>query len=442
MAAPDITIIGAGLAGSEAAWQAARRGVRVRLYEMRPVRRTSVHRTSDFAELVCSNSLRGAGLENAVGLLKEEMRRLDSVIMAAADKAQVPAGGALAVSREEFAQNVTALVSGHPNVEVVREEVPAIPETGVIIVASGPLTSEALAADIKRFTGEKYLSFFDAAAPIVTLESIDLEQVFRMSRYGKGDGDDYLNCPMTEEQYNVFYEALLRAEKAMPHNPDDEKVSYFEGCLPVEEMARRGREVLLYGPLKPVGLTDPRTGKRPFAVVQLRQDNAAGTLYNIVGFQTSLKWGEQKRVFSLIPGLEHAEFERLGVIHRNTFINSPKVLLPTAQTRARPDLFFAGQMTGVEGYVESAAGGLVAGINAARLVLGQAPVVFPPETAMGALLHYITQADAEHFQPMNIAFGLLPPWPDEKLRDKRAKRRLISERALAALASFTAVVNV
>lgn len=432
----DITIIGAGLAGSEAAWQAARQGCRVRLYEMRPSRRTSVHRSGDFAELVCSNSLRGASLENAVGLLKEEMRRLGSLIMAQADANAVPAGGALAVSREEFAAGVTRAILGHPNIEVVREEVPRIPSAGIVVVASGPLTSEALAADIRDFTGEVYLSFYDAAAPIVTLESIDMGRVFRASRYGKGDGSDYLNCPMDETEYDRFHTALLGAERAMPHIPEDEKVCYFEGCLPVEEMARRGREVLLFGPLKPVGLTDPATGRRPFAVVQLRQDNAAGSLYNLVGFQTSLKWGEQKRVFRLIPGLEQAEFERLGVIHRNTFINSPRVLLPTGQSRTRPELFFAGQMTGVEGYMESAAGGLVAGLNAGRLARGLAPVQLPLTTALGSLLHYITHADPEHFQPMNIAFGLLPPWPDERLRDKRAKRRLIAERALQAIDGF------
>ncbi|MDB4897148.1 MAG: gidA2 [Firmicutes bacterium] len=433
MTQPSITVIGAGLAGSEAAWQAASRGVKVKLYEMRPVRKTAVHVTSNFAELVCSNSLRGNGLENAVGLLKEEMRRLGSVIMREALAHFVPAGGALAVSREQFAEGVTQALSTHPNIEVIREEVPVIPEEGIVIIASGPLTSEAMAADILRFTGEQYLSFFDAAAPIVTLESINMEKVFRASRYGKGDGDDYLNCPMNREEYEAFHEALLSAEKAIPHNPEDEKVSYFEACLPVEEMARRGRDVLRYGPLKPVGLDDPRTGRWPYAVVQLRQDNAAGTLYNIVGFQTSLKWGDQKRVFRLIPGLENAEFERLGVIHRNTFIKSPRVLQPTGETRQRPGLFFAGQMTGVEGYVESAAGGLVAGTNAARLALGEPMVAFPRETALGSLMHYITHADAEHFQPMNIAFGLMPELEGAKIRDKRLRKRTVSERALQVL---------
>lgn len=434
---PQITVIGAGLAGSEAAWQAARRGLSVRLFEMRPKVSTGVHQTDQFAELVCSNSLRGAGLENAPGLLKEEMRRLGSVIMQAADSNFVPAGGALAVAREGFAAAVTEAVSKHPNIEVVREEVTKIPDEGIVVVASGPLTSPALAESIRQFTGEKYLSFYDAAAPIVTSESLDMTKVFRMSRYGKGEGDDYLNCPMDKEQYDRFVSELVQAEKAIPHNPEDEKVCFFEGCLPVEEMARRGHDVLRFGPLKPVGLTDPRTGRRPYAVVQLRQDNAAGTLYNLVGFQTSLKWGEQKRVFQLIPGLEGAEFARLGVIHRNTFINSPKVLLPTGQTRARQNLFFAGQMTGVEGYVESAAGGLVAGINAARLVRGEELVTFPETTAHGALLHYITHADPEHFQPMNIAFGLLPPL-GEQIRDKKARKLAQAERALQTLTRFQA----
>jgi methylenetetrahydrofolate--tRNA-(uracil-5-)-methyltransferase len=433
MSQPQITVIGAGLAGSEAAWQAASRGVRVRLYEMRPVKRTEVHTSGNFAELVCSNSLRGAGLENGVGLLKEEMRRMGSLILRQAIEHAVPAGGALAVSREHFAVGVTQALEQHPNVEVIREEVPAIPAEGIVVVASGPLTSDTLAEDILRFTGERYLSFYDAAAPIVTLESVDMNKVFRQSRYGKGEGDEYLNCPMEKDEYLRFYEALVSAEKAMPHNPDDQKVCFFEGCLPVEEMARRGPDVLRYGPLKPVGLTDPHTGRRPYAVVQLRQDNAAGTLYNLVGFQTSLKWGEQKRVFRLIPGLENAEFERLGVIHRNTFINSPRVLQPTGQTKARPDLFFAGQMTGVEGYVESAAGGMIAGINAARLALGQAPVEFPRETALGSLLYYITHADSDRFQPMNIAFGLMPELEGAKIKDKRLRKRTISERALRKL---------
>jgi methylenetetrahydrofolate--tRNA-(uracil-5-)-methyltransferase len=433
MSKPLVTVIGAGLAGSEAAWQAASRGCRVRLFEMRPVKRTGVHLTDYFAELVCSNSLRGNGLENAVGLLKEEMRQLHSLIMQEAYLHFVPAGGALAVSREEFARGVTEALANHPNVEIVREEVSQIPDEGIVIVATGPLTSEAMAEEIKRFTGERYLSFYDAAAPIVTQDSIDMDKVFRASRYGKGDGDDYLNCPMNKEEYEAFWEALVAAERSIPHNPEDEKVAYFEGCLPVEEMARRGKDVLRYGPLKPVGLEDPRTGRWSYAVVQLRQDNAAATLYNMVGFQTSLKWGEQKRIFRMIPGLENAEFERLGVIHRNTFIKSPRVLLPTLQTKGRANLFFAGQMTGVEGYVESAAAGLIAGTNAARLALGQEPVVFPTETALGSMAHYITHADPDSFQPMNIAFGLMPPLDGSKIKDKRERKRAVAERALARL---------
>lgn len=438
MSEPEITIIGAGLGGSEAAWQAASHGVKVRLYEMRPGTGTPVHKTDKFAELVCSNSLRGSGPENAVGLLKEEMRRLNSLIMREALAHAVPAGGALAVSREDFAAGVTEALTGHPNIEVIREEVVRIPPEGIVVVASGPLTSKTLAEEIRRFTGEQYLSFYDAAAPIVTRESIDMEKVFAGSRYGKGGGEDYLNCPMTKEEYDAFYDALVTAEKAIPHNPEDAAVCFFEGCLPVEEMARRGRDVLRYGPLKPVGLDDPRTGRWPYAVVQLRQDDAAGTLYNMVGFQTSLKWGEQKRVFRMIPGLENAEFVRYGVIHRNTFIKSPKVLQPTLEAKARRGLFFAGQMTGVEGYVESAAAGLVAGLNAARLALGSEPLSFPVETAIGALLHYITHADPDHFQPMNIAFGLLPELSGPRIKDKRQRKRMYSFRAMDVLEAFAA----
>jgi methylenetetrahydrofolate--tRNA-(uracil-5-)-methyltransferase len=439
MKQPEISVIGAGLAGSEAAWQAATRGVKVRLYEMRPVRKTAVHITSNFAELVCSNSLRGNSLENAAGLLKEEMRRLNSIIIDQALQNFVPAGGALAVSREHFAAGVTSALTNHPNIEVIREEVTQIPTDGIVVIASGPLTSDIMAKEILAFTGEKYLSFFDAAAPIIALDSIDLTKVFRQSRYGKGDGDEYLNCPMNQEEYEAFHEALITAEKALPHNPDDTKVSYFEGCLPVEEMGRRGKDTLRFGPLKPVGLTDPRTGRRPYAVIQLRQDNAAGTLYNIVGFQTSLKWPDQKRVFRMIPGLENAEFERLGVIHRNTFINSPKVLNPTLETKQRPGMFFAGQITGVEGYIESAAAGLVAGINASRLAMAKYMVEFPLETAIGALTHYITHADPDRFQPMNIAFGLLPELDGPKIKDKRARKRAMSERALTVLENWAPV---
>lgn len=431
-----ISIIGAGLAGSEAAWQAAQRGAEVTLYEMRPEKQTPAHKTGGFAELVCSNSLRGAGLENAVGVLKEEMRRLGSLIMAAADATRVPAGGALAVDRHGFSGYITQRIEAHPQIRVVRTEVRAIPlsEDGVTIVASGPLTEGALAEDIARRTGGDSLYFYDAAAPIVSLESVDMTKAYRASRYGKGEAA-YINCPMTEAEYRAFYEALVTAEKAPTHGFEKEK--FFEGCMPVEVMAARGEDTLLYGPLKPVGLEHPVTGVRPFAVVQLRQDNAEGTLYNIVGFQTHLKWPEQRRVFGMIPGLEHAEFLRYGVMHRNTFLNAPRHLLPTYQLRGEERLLFAGQMTGVEGYVESASSGLVAGINAARLARGEAPLVFPETTCHGALAHYITTGEAEHFQPMNVNFGLLPPLP-QRIRKKREKKQRLAERALADIETFRA----
>ena len=431
-----ISIIGAGLAGSEAAWQAALRGAEVTLYEMRPEKQTPAHKTGGFAELVCSNSLRGAGLENAVGVLKEEMRRLGSLIMAAADATRVPAGGALAVDRHGFSDYITQRIEAHPQIRVVRTEVRAIPlsEDGVTIVASGPLTEGALAEDIARRTGGDSLYFYDAAAPIVSLESVDMTKAYRASRYGKGEAA-YINCPMTEAEYRAFYEALVTAEKAPTHGFEKEK--FFEGCMPVEVMAARGEDTLLYGPLKPVGLEHPVTGVRPFAVVQLRQDNAEGTLYNIVGFQTHLKWPEQRRVFGMIPGLEHAEFLRYGVMHRNTFLNAPRHLLPTYQLRGEERLLFAGQMTGVEGYVESASSGLVAGINAARLARGEAPLVFPETTCHGALAHYITTGEADHFQPMNVNFGLLPPLP-QRIRKKREKKQRLAERALADIETFRA----
>lgn len=433
-----IIIAGAGLAGSEAAWQAAERGVKVELYEMRPEHMTPAHKTGEFAELVCSNSLRGAGLENAVGVLKEEMRRLGSVVMEAADATKVPAGGALAVDRHGFSQRITEKVSNHPNVTVIHKELTEIPmeDDAVTIVATGPLTAGALAEDIKKRVGQGYFYFYDAAAPIVTLESVDMTRAWRASRYDKGEAA-YINCPMTKEEYTAFWNALVTAEKAPTH--DFEKEIFFEGCMPVEVMASRGEDTLLFGPLKPVGLDDPRTGKRPYAVVQLRQDNAEGTLYNIVGFQTHLKWPEQRRVFAMIPGLENAEFVRYGVMHRNTFINSPLALLPTMQLKDEPRLFFAGQMTGVEGYVESASSGLVAGINAARLVMGKEPVVFPEATAHGALCHYITTADAKKFQPMNVNFGLMLK-PAERIRDKKLKKQKIAEAALAALDDFLPTV--
>lgn len=428
----ELVIIGAGLAGSEAAWQAVNRGVRVKLYEMRPRKMAPAHTTAYFAELVCSNSLRAAGMENAVGLLKEEMRIMNSLIMKCADANRVPAGGALAVDRQKFAAQVTAELENHPLVEIVREEVTSVPNDGPAIIATGPLTSEAMAASIKELTGEDYLYFYDAAAPIVTYESLNHDVIYRASRYGKGDAD-YLNCPMTKEQYESFWHELTSAE-TVPLKTFEKEI-FFEGCMPIEAMAARGMKTLLFGPMKPVGLENPKTGERPYAVVQLRQDDMEGTLYNIVGFQTHLKWGEQQRVFRMIPGLEKAEFVRYGVMHRNTFINSPTVLEPTFQFRKRKDLFFAGQITGVEGYVESAAAGLMAGINAARLVKGQEPVVFPPTTAHGALSHYITTANPASFQPMNINFGLLPPL-EERIKDKKMKNRLISERAVITLENF------
>lgn len=427
-----ITVIGAGLAGVEATWQLAKRNIPVKLYEMRPHKKSPAHQTGLFAELVCSNSLRAAALENAVGLLKEEMRKLGSLVMESADRHRVPAGGALAVDRHGFAQYITEVLENHPKVEVVRQELTKLPQSGITVVATGPLTSDLLAKEIKELLGDEYLYFYDAAAPIVTLESLDLGVVFRASRYGKGD-EAYLNCPMNEEEYNVFYQALINAERAPLREFEQQK--HFEGCMPVEVLAGRGRETLLFGPLKPVGLTDPRTGKRPFAVIQLRQDNAAGTLYNMVGFQTNLKWGEQKRVFRLIPGMEQAEFVRYGVMHRNTYINSPRLLKPTMQLKGRNNLLFAGQLTGVEGYVESAASGIVAGINAARLYQKLTPVSFPEETAHGALLQYITSTEEKNFQPMNITFGLLPPL-DKRVKDKKLRNKLIAERALATLENF------
>ena len=435
-----VIIIGAGMAGSEAAWQVANRGIKVDLYEMRPVKNTPAHKTDLFAELVCSNSLRGAGMENAVGVLKEEMRRLGSVIMEAADATKVPAGGALSVDRKGFSQYITDKVTNHPNINVIHEELEEIPyeENALTIVASGPLTAGKLAENIGELMGQKYFYFYDAAAPIVTLESVDMTKAWKASRYNKGEAA-YINCPMNKEEYLHFWNELVNSEKAETHN--FEKEVFFEGCMPVEEMASRGEDTLLFGPLKPVGLENPADGKLPYAVVQLRQDNAEGTLYNIVGFQTHLKWGEQKRVFGLIPGLENAEFVRYGVMHRNTFINSPEKMRPTLQFKDNDKLFFAGQMTGVEGYVESASSGLVAGINAARICQGLEPVVFPAETAHGSLCHYITTAPAKHFQPMNVNFGIMSPIK-ERIRDKKQKKMMIAERALRMLEEFKQENNI
>lgn len=433
---PRVTVIGAGLAGSEAAWQIARQGVPVTLYEMRNVRKTPAHITDQFAELVCSNSLRSNGLTNAVGVLKEEMRRMDSLILSCADQHAVPAGGALAVDRDGFSQAVTQTLRNHPLIEVINEEVQVLPE-GITVVASGPLTSPDLSNQLKELMGEEYLYFYDAAAPILEKDSIDMNKVYLASRYDKGEAA-YLNCPMTEEEFNVFYEALITAEVA--ELKEFEKEIYFEGCMPLEVMAKRGKQTVLFGPMKPVGLINPHTGKLPHAVVQLRQDNAAGTLYNLVGFQTHLKWGEQKRVLSLIPGLEQAEFVRYGVMHRNTFINSPKLLEPTYQYKHRENLFFAGQMTGVEGYVESAASGLIAGFNAGRLAKGQPCLVLPEETTLGSMAHYITTADFKHFQPMNANFGLLPQLP-ERIRNKKEKYEKLANRAIESIQNFSKTIT-
>lgn len=427
-----VNVIGAGLAGSEAAWQLAKRGINVRLYEMRPVKQTPAHHTDKFAELVCSNSLRANSLTNAVGVLKEEMRVLDSAIIAAADECSVPAGGALAVDRHEFAANVTEKVKNHPNVTVLNEEVTEIPE-GPTIIATGPLTSEALSAKLRELTGEDYLYFYDAAAPIVEKDSLDMDKVYLKSRYDKGEAA-YLNCPMTEEEFDRFYDALVSAE-TVPLK-EFEKEIFFEGCMPIEVMAKRGKKTMLFGPMKPVGLEDPKTGKRPYAVVQLRQDDAAGTLYNIVGFQTHLKWGDQKEVLSLIPGLEQAEIVRYGVMHRNTFINSPSLLKATYQFKKRDDLFFAGQMTGVEGYVESAASGLVAGINAARLIQGKEPVTFSNETAIGSMAHYITETNKKNFQPMNANFGLFKEL-GVKIKNKQERNEQYASRALETIQNIS-----
>ncbi len=425
-----VNCIGAGLAGCEAAYQLAKRGINVRLFEMKPHKFTPAHHSNSFAELVCSNSFRADTLSNAVGLLKQEMRMMDSIIMRSADKNRVPAGGALAVDREGFSRDITEEIANNPLIEIVNGEVSKINEDEYTIVATGPLTSDALVSEIKRLTGnEEYLHFFDAAAPIVTYESVDTDKVFRASRYDKGDAD-YLNCPMTEDEYNRFYDELVSAEIAELKGFD-----VFEGCMPVEVMAKRGRETLLFGPLKPVGLVDKRTNLKSHAVVQLRQDDAAGNLYNIVGFQTNLKWGEQKRVFSMIPGLENAEFVRYGVMHRNTFLNSPKLLDYSFALRKYPRVYFAGQITGVEGYAESSASGLMAGIHCANAVLGKEKIMFPDDTALHALSAYVSNESITDFQPMNINFGIIKPL-GEKIRGKKEKNEAISQRAVNSLKNF------
>jgi methylenetetrahydrofolate--tRNA-(uracil-5-)-methyltransferase len=437
MTTPRVTIVGGGLAGVEAAWQLARRGVGVDLHEMRPVKKTPVHHTADLAELVCSNSLRGNALDQAAGLLKEEMRRMGSLTIGVADEVKVPAGSALAVDRELFARRVTEAVAALPGVAVHRGEVLRIPDDPVVILATGPLTSESLAGDVARFVGEDHLYFYDAVSPVVEADTVDFDRAFRASRYGRG-GDDYVNCPLSEEEYRAFHEAVTMAERASVHDFEHER--FFEGCLPLEVIASRGPETLRFGPMKPVGLVDPRTGRRPFAVVQLRQDDLAASHYSVVGFQTQLKWGEQKRILRMIPALAEAEFVRFGMIHRNTYVNAPRTLEPTFETRRRAGLFFAGQMSGVEGYVESAASGLLAGLGAAARVRGRAPVAFPEETALGALARYISRSDPRNYQPTNIAFGLLPEL-GERIRDKMKRRLSLSQRALARLATFQASIE-
>ena len=435
-----IHIIGGGLAGSEAAWQAASFGVSVTISEMRPTRSTAVHKTDRLAELVCSNSFRGDKLDNAVGLLKEEMRRLGSLIMRVADDTRVPAGVGLAVDRKRFADEVSSSIEAHPLITVLREEMSYVPPPGdsgdPVIIATGPLTSDGLAAEIAELVGREQLYFYDAISPIVLSETIDYEKVFRASRWGRGHAGpsaDYLNCPLTADEYWRFYDALTHAELAPIHDFDQEK--FFEGCLPIEVMAKRGVDTLRFGPMKPVGLIDPFSGREAFAIVQLRQDDLAGDHYSLVGFQTQLKWGEQERVLRLIPGLEKAEFVRFGIVHRNTYINAPTVLCETWQMRQRSDVFFAGQISGVEGYVESAASGLVAGLNAAALVLKRSPWVLPRTTAIGALAHYVSHADPNNYQPTNIAFGIMPAL-DTPPRNKLMRRRAIAARALQDLTAW------
>ena len=426
MTEKELVIIGGGLAGTEAAWQAARQGVRVRLYEMRPKVPTPVHKTDGLAELVCSNSLGSKDPLNASGVLKEEMRRMGSLVIQVGDETMLPAGSALAVDRIEFSKKITKEMDNHPNIQIVREEVPDIPKEGITLVASGPLTSERMAESLQYLTRTDRLFFYDSIAPIIDAESINSDQTFLASRYNKG-GADYINCPMTREEYNQFHKTLLSAERVSTKS--FEKTPYFEGCIPIEVMAERGRETLSFGPMKPVGLVDPRTGKRPHAVVQLRRENAFGSCYNMVGFQTKLTWPEQRRVFRTIPGLAQAEFLRYGSLHRNTFINAPFVVKNTLQVRRKPSVLLAGQLVGVEGYVESAAMGLIAGVNGARLIKGEEPISPPDTTAHGSLLAYLTRSSPRHFQPINISFGLFPPTP-EVVRDKHTRRKEIGRRAI------------
>ena len=428
-----VVVVGGGLAGCEAAFQLANMNVPVELVEMRPARRTAAHKTGYLGELVCSNSLKSEDINTAQGVLKREMRKLNSLILMAADRCRVPAGSALAVDRELLGKVVTEIITGHPLIQVTIKEMENIPEFGITVVASGPLTSDALSASIARLTGEEHLHFFDAVAPIIAVDSIDMNKVYAGSRYGKGEGD-YLNCPLNQEEYEVFYEALLKAD-SVPLEGIDEGL-YFSACVPIEVMARKGKDNLRFGPMRPVGLPHPESGQVPYAVVQLRQDNREGTMFSMVGFQTRMKWGEQERVLRLIPGLEKAEFLRLGVMHRNTYINSPRVLTDTLQFRGKPELFFAGQITGVEGYMESAATGIVAGINAARKYRGLEPVALPRETLIGALCRYISDPAHSNFQPMNANFGILPPL-ENRIKNKRLRNQHLGERSWQKIGEFS-----
>ena len=430
----SITVIGAGLAGCEAAWQIALRGEAVTLYEMKPGKYSPAHSSRQFAELICSNSLKADRIDSSAGLLKEEMRRFGSLLMACADQCRVPAGGALAVDREKFSCMVTEKIREHPLITVKSREVTEIPDQGITIIATGPLTADALAEKIAALCGES-LSFYDAAAPIVTAESLTMEDCFTASRYDKGGEDDYINCPMNKAEYEAFYEALVSAERAPVHDFDVADPKVYEGCMPIEVLAQRGKDTMRFGPMKPVGLTDPRTGRRPWAVVQLRKENREGTLYNLVGFQTNLKFGEQKRVFSMIPGLQHAEFMRYGVMHRNTFLNAPQVLRQDFSLKQNPNLFFAGQITGVEGYMESASSGILAGINAVNRKRGLPALVLPEETMMGALSGHVANSISKNFQPMGANFGVLPPL-EEHIRDKKARYAALAQRSLRLLEQY------
>ena len=435
-----INVIGAGLAGCEAAYQIAKRGIKVRLYEMKPNKKSAAHHTDNFAELVCSNSLKARRTSSAAGLLKEEMRNLDSLLLKCADKCMVPAGGALAVDRDVFSSMVTDAICTNELIEIISDEIKEIPGDAITVIATGPLTSEALCQEISKLFGDS-LSFFDAAAPIVTEESIDKETSFMQSRYDKGDGDDYINCPLNKAEYELFYNELIKAERAPLHDFDVADPKVYEGCMPIEVMAQRGEDTIRFGPMKPVGLRDPRTGHRPWACLQLRRENAQGTMYNLVGFQTNLKFPEQKRVFGLIPALKNAEFVRYGVMHRNTFIDSPRVLMSDYSAKCNENLFFAGQLTGVEGYMESASSGLMAGINAAKRLLGKEMVILPEETMIGALARYITDESVLKFQPMGASFGLLPEL-ENRPRDKKLRGEMYAQRSLSVLSSFITERNV